>query len=799
MKLSDFIVKTTLQNSNLNGEMSDKKFETKDKIFLLSKMQYVTFTNLENPSFPLSPKATDYAILSDVKYFNGENFSGFPFYLRTTCNTKQDLVDQYFVSNFSEKYTSDCFQGVRPALYLDANTISSIRNSCSNSKFFKIEEQKQGKIKYHTITFGEFPKSVVSDKKLIKNIKENGKETGQKFYCNYDLGGWLNSRKVIEYNGEKYVQMISDRGYIKLSNKKTAKRGNDYYVKVEPITWCIANWDNLPKTINPLGNGTQSKMLLISEDVLFSMPFYSVDILSGVSTTPKNANLWQNSTIRGYLNGISVNHIKTNGNPLYSTPGGGDFSNGDDGFLSQAFSANLTNINIFNNSNNKSNDKSNENSSKTSINKNNNNTNEINNFGVKNMNKNVYNFNFNDLSNDDLLNLYIQSNTAVFLHGTSGVGKSSRVKQIDPDATRITLRPQMNPEEIDGTLNRETGEFIPPLWYTQLVKKCKAEPNKKHVLFIDELTNVKPTVQSLVYSIVLDRAGKDGLWPLPENAVVVAAGNENADNLAAYPLTNALFRRFCHIYFEVNKEQWLDWAMGIRNKVEELKPTEKQNRAKIHPAIVAYLMSRDENVLNQDLDEENPEIVTDPRKWEIASNVLYATNNPKALIPALGEDITADFVDFVTKCNISVNDVMENSFNPNSFKNLDIASKLSNIMSLTTAKEEELPKVRSFISKYFGKEILTTFDSMWIRNDPERAQIIYECENGEIYTKTPNKTNTNNSTNNSTNSNSKTETKTDTKTATNSNTNTNSNNNNNTNKTKQVKSLLDKIGSILSK
>ena len=213
MKLFDFIVKTSLQNSNLNGGMSDKKFETKDKIFLLSKMEYETFTNLENPGFPLSPKATDYAILSDIRYSDGEKPLGFPFYLRTTCNTKQDLVDRYCVSFFSEEKITDCFQGIRPALFLNANAISNVRNSCPNSKFFKIKEQKQGKIKYHTITFGEFPKSVVSDKKLIKNIKENGKETGQKFYCNYDLSGWLNTRKVIEFNRERYVKMISNRKY----------------------------------------------------------------------------------------------------------------------------------------------------------------------------------------------------------------------------------------------------------------------------------------------------------------------------------------------------------------------------------------------------------------------------------------------------------------------------------------------------------------------------------------------------------------------------------------------------------
>ena len=325
-------------------------------------------------------------------------------------------------------------------------------------------------------------------------------------------------------------------------------------------------------------------------------------------------------------------------------------------------------------------------------------------------------FKYKELNNDELLNSLVEANVSIFLHGPSGVGKSARVKQLDPTATRITLRPQMNPEEVDGTLNRETGGYIPPLWYTQLCEKCESEPDRKHILFIDELTNVKPTVQSLVYSIVLDRAGKDGLWPLPENAVVVAAGNESKDNLAAYPLTNALFRRFNHIYYEVDKEDWLSWATKVNSSMEG---------KKIHPAIIAYIMSK-KDVLNQELDEENPKIVTDPRKWEMASKVLYMTNNPYALLPAVGEELTADFVDFVQQIQITPQDIVSGNYDEEDFKELNISQKLSTIAGLTIAQESELALVREFIKDNLGKEQLATFDTLWIGNDPERAMIIGE-------------------------------------------------------------------------
>lgn len=440
----------------------------------------------------------------------------------------------------------------------------------------------------------------------------------------------------------------------------------------------------MPTSINPKGNGKATYIDVRTEEAIMSgIPFYPND-------NDENISFWQNSSVRGFLNGIDVRNIRTNGNRNYTSPNGGNFSG--HGFLQEAFITQEDEKEI----------------------------------QVKQ--PNPYGFTFEELDNDKLLKLYVQSNSAIFLHGPSGVGKSGRVKQLDPSATRITLRPQMNPEEVDGTLDRETGKFIPPLWYTQLCEKCKAEPERKHVLFIDELTNVKPTVQSLVYSIVLDRAGKDGLWPLPENAVVVAAGNENADNLAAYPLTNALFRRFSHIYYEVDKNSWLDWATGVSKvKKQEHVTEDKSDRARIHPAIVAYIMSRDEGVLNQDLDEENPHIVTDPRKWEIASNVLYTTKNPNALKPAIGEELTADFVDFVQSIHLSVEDVIKGRYDARDYEEMDISKKLSTLVGLCLASEKDLPLVRGFISSTMGKEILATYDSLWIRNDPERAEIIAEC------------------------------------------------------------------------
>ena len=139
-------------------------------------------------------------------------------------------------------------------------------------------------------------------------------------------------------------------------------------------------------------------------------------------------------------------------------------------------------------------------------------------------------------------------------------------------------------------------------------------------------------------------------------------------------------------------------------------------------------MSRNNDVLNQDLDEENPKIVTDPRKWEIASRVLYSTNNPYTLSPAIGEDLTTDFVDFVKGITLSVEDIKSGNYDKKSFKEANFGKKISTVAGLCMAEESDLPVVRQFIYDNFDKEMLATYDTMWINNDPERAMAIGECE-----------------------------------------------------------------------
>ena len=156
---------------------------------------------------------------------------------------------------------------------------------------------------------------------------------------------------------------------------------------------------------------------------------------------------------------------------------------------------------------------------------------------------------FRILQHDELslIRSFVEADIPVFLHGLSGDGKSDRVRQIDPDVLDIELVNE-NPETINGRAiyNEAKDEIIDikPVWLVKLERLC--EDGKNHILFFDELTNATKQTQSVIFKIVLERF-VNNRWPLPQNARIVAAGNDRSESSSAHDLAEPLFGRFAHI------------------------------------------------------------------------------------------------------------------------------------------------------------------------------------------------------------------------------------------------------------
>ena len=340
-------------------------------------------------------------------------------------------------------------------------------------------------------------------------------------------------------------------------------------------------------------------------------------------------------------------------------------------------------------------------------------------------NENPYNLQFGEVSESDIIKGAIESNVSVFLHGKPGCGKSDRVKQLDPDFIELNLS-HLDPELLDGLAGEKDGKavHIKPPWLEELEAKCQEEPDKIHILFLEELTNASQMMQSKAYGIALDKKVA-GRWRIPENARVVAAGNELEDSLVANEMAEPLYDRFAHVNIETTVEGWLEWAVTPESFYERLDyKKQEEPRQKIHPAIYAFIAYKGDEVLRTPYNRENPQPHADPRRWKMASDMLYASNNPNTIRAIVGEDLTRDFISFCMMPTITIQDVIKGNYTEQDLE-MDLGRQLATVSGLVRVDDKNMPKVREFVKK-LGAEMCKKFEVQWAGGDEERLEQIQE-------------------------------------------------------------------------
>ena len=343
---------------------------------------------------------------------------------------------------------------------------------------------------------------------------------------------------------------------------------------------------------------------------------------------------------------------------------------------------------------------------------------------------NPYNFDFSNVSEEEIIKGCIESNIAVMLHGRSGDGKSARVKELDPDCEILYLI-NASPDSLGGksVLINEEMKDIPPTWYTKLVDKCEKEPNKIHIVFFDEITNAPTSIQGMAFNIILDKE-VNGKWKLPENARIVAAGNEYSESRSANDMSEPLFNRFAHVYIETKVEDFLKWASTPVETYERLPYKEVNLPMKIHPSVyafIAYKSFKGEDVLRSEYNGKTPN--ADPRKWEMASKVLYSTGKPEMLRSLVGEEITREFGSFCQQKVITVEDVLSGNYTDADLE-MNTGEKYNTAVGLSRVSMEDFEKVREFV-KRLGSEICATFEILWAHGIEERLEKIHEIKLSE--------------------------------------------------------------------
>ena len=195
----------------------------------------------------------------------------------------------------------------------------------------------------------------------------------------------------------------------------------------------------------------------------------------------------------------------------------------------------------------------------------------------------------------------------LFLWGPPGIGKSELVEGITRElgGLMIDLRlGQMEPTDIRGIpfYNKDIGkmDWAEPV---ELPDETTASQYPVVVLFLDELNSAAPSVQSAAYQLILNR--RIGKYRLPDNVVMVAAGNRESDKGVTYRMPTPLANRFIHQEMKVDFSSWQEWAVNNN----------------IHKDVVGYLSFAKQDLYDFDAKSASRAFAT-PRSWTFVSQLL---------------------------------------------------------------------------------------------------------------------------------------------------------------------------------
>jgi len=205
----------------------------------------------------------------------------------------------------------------------------------------------------------------------------------------------------------------------------------------------------------------------------------------------------------------------------------------------------------------------------------------------------------------------VKSFPSVMLWGPPGIGKSQAVRQIAKDIeirtgkkvfvtdVRLLL---FNPIDLRGIPTSNEDKTL-AVWLKPKIFQMDESDEVVNILFLDEISAAPQSVQAAAYQITLDRTV--GEHTLPDNCIVIAAGNRTTDKSVAYKMPKALANRLLHVEIRGGFEPWLEWAVksGINEKV------------------IGYLSFKPSELMRFDASSEDLAFPT-PRSWEMVSNIL---------------------------------------------------------------------------------------------------------------------------------------------------------------------------------
>jgi len=151
------------------------------------------------------------------------------------------------------------------------------------------------------------------------------------------------------------------------------------------------------------------------------------------------------------------------------------------------------------------------------------------------------------------------------------------------------------------------------------------------VLFLDELSSAPAHIQPTVYGLLQER--RVGQHKIPDNVMIVAAGNGVTDGAVAYEMGTAIADRLIHLQVVASPEDWIK-NYAVPNDV--------------HPAVIAFIKTSPQYFETTEAAMKNDNLIAcTPRSWDRVSQLMKTITNPVvrriAVAGTIGDAVANDF------------------------------------------------------------------------------------------------------------------------------------------------------------
>lgn len=295
-----------------------------------------------------------------------------------------------------------------------------------------------------------------------------------------------------------------------------------------------------------------------------------------------------------------------------------------------------------------------------------------------------------------------------FFWGAAGVGKSDGVKQLAEELQKKTGKKVnvtdvrlllFSPVDLRGVpVADEHRRFTN--WLRPTIFNMDGGDDTVNILFLDELSAAPQSVQTAAYQICLDRTV--GEHKLPDNCIVIAAGNRTTDQSIAYKMPKALCNRLMHFRIQTDFESWRLWA--VKNEIDS--------------RIVGYLSFNNSKLCVEP--ESSDMAYPTPRSWSFVSTLLKTMScGPADIHSVISACIGTDTaIEFETWCKNnadfpSVKDIISGKCHDYP-KNQDVLYALSSSLvaavrqTSETISAQELENVCAYV-KLFPADFAFSF------------------------------------------------------------------------------------------